>query len=155
MNTPAGADRVWLQRAIDLSRRSSQASTGYRVGAVVVSGSGLQLAEGYSRECDPHVHAEESALAKLVGHVSGEVLAGATIYSSLEPCSVRRSRPHPCAELILAAGLRRVVFALREPLLFAECHGVEMLEVGGAEVIEITDLADEVRVVNAHILGPL
>jgi diaminohydroxyphosphoribosylaminopyrimidine deaminase/5-amino-6-(5-phosphoribosylamino)uracil reductase len=154
MNTPAGADRIWLQRAIDLSRRSPQVNSGYRVGAVVVSSTGLQLADGFSRECDAHVHAEESALAKLAGRVAVEVLASATIYSSLEPCSVRRSRPHPCAELILAAGLRRVVFAMREPLLFAECHGVEMLQVGGAEVIEISDLADEVRAVNAHVLGP-
>lgn len=69
----------------------------------------------------------------------------------LEPCSSRRSRPRTCTELILAAGIRRVVFALREPLLFAECHGVELLRSGGTEVIEIAELADAVRSINAPV----
>nr|BFE79134.1 hypothetical protein GCM10020093_017350 [Planobispora longispora] len=58
----------------------------------------------------------------------------------------------PCAELILAAGIGRVVFALREPPLFADCRGVETLREGGAEVVEIGELAASVRRVNAHVL---
>ena len=69
------------------------------------------------------MHAEESALGKLS---PGEPrLAGATIYSTLEPCSQRKSRPRTCTELIIAAGLRRVVIAWREPALFvADCPGL-------------------------------
>ena len=37
----------------------------YSVGAVIVSGEGNELATGYSRETEPHQHAEEAALAKL------------------------------------------------------------------------------------------
>lgn len=153
MSSASSKDREWLSKAVELSRRCVPVETAYCVGAIIVSADGDQLAAGYSRDTDPYVHAEESALAKLAGRASWVDLAGATIYSSLEPCSSRKSRPRSCTELILAAGIRRVVFALREPPLFVECHGVELLRSGGAEVIEIAELADAVRAVNASVLS--
>lgn len=146
---PTAADRRLLAAAIELSRLSPPKQTSYAVGAIVVDHDGAELATGYTGEIDPHDHAEEAALAKL----AGADLSRATIYSSLEPCTVRRSRPGTCTGLILAAGIRRVVLALREPLVFADCHGVEDLRAGGAEVIEISDLGPAVRAVNAHVLG--
>jgi diaminohydroxyphosphoribosylaminopyrimidine deaminase/5-amino-6-(5-phosphoribosylamino)uracil reductase len=106
------------------------------------------LATGYTGESDPHFHAEEAALIKLAAAARPH-----TLYTSLEPCTVRRSRPTPCTELILAAGILRVVFALREPLLFADCHGVEQLRRHGVEVVELADLGRRVRRINAHLLG--
>lgn len=153
MNSTAQADQQWLLRAIELSRRCSPIGTSYRVGAIIVSGAGKQLADGYSRENDPHVHAEESALAKLERRWRCPNLADATMYSSIEPCSSRKSRSRSCTELILATGIRRVVYAMREPPLFVECHGVELLRAGGVEVIEIADLADLVRDINSHVLS--
>ncbi|MEV0397094.1 dCMP deaminase [Polymorphospora rubra] len=147
----SAADREWLCVAIELARLSPPVRTAYAVGAIIVDRHGQELARGWSRETDPYVHAEESALAKLSG--TGVDLTGATVYSSLEPCSVRRSRPRPCAELIIAAGIGRVVLALREPPVFVDCHGVELLEAAGVEVIEMPDLADRVRATNAHVLG--
>ena len=76
------------------------------------------------------------------------------MYTSLEPCTARRSRTRTCTELILAAGIRRVIFAMREPLIFAECHGAETLREAGVEVVELTDLAGLVRRVNAHLFRP-
>lgn len=151
MTSPTDTDRRWLQEAIDLSRRCPQSDTAYAVGAVIVGGDGIRLSDGYSRETDPHVHAEESALAKLDD--TGVDLGDATIYSSLEPCSIRKSRPKTCVQLILAAGIRRVVFAMREPPLFVDCHGVEDLEAAGVTVLEVADLAPRVRELNAHLLG--
>ena len=58
-----------------------------------------------------------------------------------------------CTELILDAGIARVVFALREPPLFADCDGAELLTRAGVEVVELPALAAEVRAVNAHLLG--
>src|SRR5262245_55731940 len=55
------ADRAWLRRAIELSRSCPSVSTAYNVGAVIVYG-GMAVAEGYSRDTDGSVHAEESAL---------------------------------------------------------------------------------------------
>lgn len=144
-------DVRWMQRAIELSMQCPPAEGAYSVGAVIVAGDGTELASGYSREGgDAHVHAEESALAKLPADDAR--LAGATIYSTLEPCSQRKSRPRPCAELILAAGIPRVVIAWREPSLFvADCVGVELLVDAGVTVVELPELAAAARAVNAHL----
>ena len=45
------------------------------------------------------------------------------------------------------------MFALREPPLFADCDGAELLARAGVEVVELPALAAEVRAVNAHLLG--
>jgi pyrimidine deaminase RibD-like protein len=142
-------DLRWLAEAVELARRSPRSSTAYAVGALVVGGDGQVLATGYSREQDPHDHAEEAALAKI--RPGDPRLATATIYSSLEPCTTRASRPRGCTELIIAAGLRRVVFAWREPALFADCTGAETLRAACAEVVELPELAAGVREVNGHL----
>ena len=149
LSGPTDADRRWLTAAIELSRRSPRTPTNYAVGAVVVGPDGTVLSTGYTGETGPRDHAEEAALAK----AAGRELSRATIYSSLEPCTTRSSRPGTCTDLILAAGLRRVVIALREPLLFADCHGVATLRAGGAEVNEIADLGRLVREINSDVLG--
>jgi diaminohydroxyphosphoribosylaminopyrimidine deaminase/5-amino-6-(5-phosphoribosylamino)uracil reductase len=110
------------------------------------------LATGFSRETGPHDHAEEVALAKVPPRDSR--LAMATLYSSLEPCGVRSSRPCPCSQLIIAAGLRRVVYAWREPPLLAAGGGGRQLRTAGVIVIEVPELAPEARRVNAHIVDP-
>ena len=94
------ADRHWLGQAIELSRRCPPSASAYCVGAVLVGSDGAVLATGFSREHDPYDHAEEAALA-LVDPADPR-LASATLYSSLEPCRFRASRPVPCAELIIA-----------------------------------------------------
>jgi diaminohydroxyphosphoribosylaminopyrimidine deaminase/5-amino-6-(5-phosphoribosylamino)uracil reductase len=150
---PSAADRRWLNAAIELSRLSAPTSTNYAVGAIVVDRHGTALATGFTGELGPRDHAEEVAFGKLAGR-PGLDLDGATIYTSLEPCTTRKSRPGTCTDLILAAGLKRVVLALREPPIFADCDGVESLTRRGLEVIEISDLADLVRAINAHVMEP-
>lgn len=141
-----------LRRAVELSRRCPVSETAFSVGAVVVGADGEVLAEGYSREADAHDHAEEAALGKLPA--GDPRLRGATLYSSLEPCGQRASRPVPCARLIIAAGVPRVVVAWREPDLFVtDCQGTALLEAAGVEVVELTELAAEARAVNAHLFG--
>jgi pyrimidine deaminase RibD-like protein len=145
------ADLRWLQRAIELSRLCPPSQTAFAVGALVVADDGSVLATGYSREGSPYDHAEEAALAKL--DPADPRLAGATLYSSLEPCSARASRPHPCAELVIEAGLRRVVIAWLEPPLFAPGGGAGILCAAGVTVVEVPGLAAEARAVNAAVLG--
>ena len=142
-------DRHWLEQAIELSKKCPPSKTAFSVGAIIVSADGDVVATGYSREGDPHDHAEETALAKVEGDPR---LASSTIYSSLEPCSKRSSHPLTCTQLILAAGVPRVVLAWREPNIFVDCEGAELLRAAGCEVIEISDLAPAVRAVNAHLL---
>jgi diaminohydroxyphosphoribosylaminopyrimidine deaminase/5-amino-6-(5-phosphoribosylamino)uracil reductase len=142
-------DAALLAEAVELSRRSPPSPAAYAVGAVVVgTGPGAPRSVGWSRRYDALDHAEEVALAAFPGDP-----AGGTLYSSLEPCSRRRSRRRTCTELILAAGIARVVFALREPPLFADCDGAELLARAGVAVVELPELAGEVRAVNADLLG--
>jgi diaminohydroxyphosphoribosylaminopyrimidine deaminase/5-amino-6-(5-phosphoribosylamino)uracil reductase len=142
-------DHHWLAAAIECSRLSPPAPDHYAVGAVIVGADGRVLATGYTGETDPHYHAEEAALAKL----AGADLSGATIYSSLEPCTTRRSRPRSCAGLIVDAGIRRVVFALREPPVFADGEGFEQLLAAGIEVIELSAYGPLVAEINKHVLS--
>jgi pyrimidine deaminase RibD-like protein len=149
--TGGSGDRAWLEATIALSRRSPPSHTAFSVGALVLDAAGEVLAQGYSRPHDPHDHAEEIALASL-----GEgwrAPPGTTIYSSLEPCSARASRPRTCTDLILAAHIGRVVFAWREPSIFVEGRGAELLRAAGVEVVELPELAEQVREVNRHLLA--
>jgi diaminohydroxyphosphoribosylaminopyrimidine deaminase/5-amino-6-(5-phosphoribosylamino)uracil reductase len=146
-----GQDREWLSTAVDLAWRCPPSPTAFNVGAIIVGADDRELSRGWSRETDEHVHAEESALAKLAA--DDHRLDGATIYTSLEPCSERKSRPLTCTQLILATGITRVVFAWREPsLLVADCQGAELLAEAGLEVVELPVFADLVRAANSHLL---
>ena len=140
-----------MRLAVSLARRCPPSDTAFSVGAVIVDAEGAELSRGFSREGgDPVVHAEEAALGKVA---PGEPrLAGATIYSTLEPCSQRQSRPRTCTELIIAAGLARVVIAWREPALFvADAQGYELLSRAGLTVTEMPDLAADAAAPNRHL----
>jgi pyrimidine deaminase RibD-like protein len=162
----ATADHGWLREAVELARRCPPSDSAFSVGAILVGADGTMIATGYSRELDPRDHAEEVALAKAgalpgsdrpgpaeqAGASNGGGLAQATMYSSLEPCCHRLSRPRSCAELILAAGIGRVVLAWREPPVFVPGGGAEWLREHGVTVEEMPGLADAARAVNAHLL---
>jgi diaminohydroxyphosphoribosylaminopyrimidine deaminase/5-amino-6-(5-phosphoribosylamino)uracil reductase len=139
-----------MSLAIELAHKCPPAEGAYSVGAVIVDEGGQEIARGYSRETDTKVHAEESALAKL--DPEDPRLAAATIYSTLEPCSQRASRPKACTQLILEAGIPTVVITWREPSLFvADCQGVELLEASGVTVVELPELGEAARAVNRHL----
>jgi diaminohydroxyphosphoribosylaminopyrimidine deaminase/5-amino-6-(5-phosphoribosylamino)uracil reductase len=149
-------DERWMALAVSQAHECPPSENAYSVGAVIVAADGTELARGYSRETDPHVHAEESALAKLAGpgdaRLEGTGLRGATIYSTLEPCSQRKSRPRSCTRLIIAAGIGRVVIAWREPSLFvADCQGHKLLEQAGLTVVELPEFAERAMAPNRHL----
>ena len=146
-------DERWMRLAIELAWQCQPSATAFSVGAVIVGASGDEISRGFSREGgDPVAHAEESALGKL--GADDPRLAGATIYSTLEPCSERKSRPRTCTQLIIAAGLRRVVIGWREPALFvADGQGYELLAEAGLEVAELPALAALAAAPNRHLSG--
>jgi pyrimidine deaminase RibD-like protein len=145
-------DADWMRVAVSLAWECPPSETAFSVGAVIVGADGAELSRGFSREGgDPAVHAEEAALGKLAG--GDPRLAGATIYSTLEPCTQRTSRPRTCTELIIAAGLARVVIAWREPALFvADCQGVELLAAAGIAVTELAEFAADAAAPNRHLV---
>ncbi|MFK0117198.1 dihydrofolate reductase family protein [Streptomyces sp. NPDC090994] len=151
--TPTAADRHWLALACELAALCPPSTTAFSVGAVVVAADGTELARGHSREGDdPVAHAEEAALAKISS--ADPRLAGATVYSSLEPCARRASRPAPCARLILDAGVRRVVTAWREPDTFVTgADGSGVLAAEGAQVVVLPEYEARAKEPNRHLLS--
>lgn len=148
---PNAADGRWLGLACALASLCPPSDTAFSVGAVIVAADGTELARGHSRESDPHDHAEEAALARLAPQ--DPRLTDATIYSSLEPCAKRASRPRPCAQLIKEAGLRRVVTAWSEPDTFvAGANGTETLEGAGVTVVAMPAFLDAAQAPNLHLL---
>jgi len=101
-------DAGFMRRALELARRGwGQTAPNPMVGAVVVR-EGRVVGEGWhARFGEPH--AEPVALA-----AAGERARGATLYVTLEPCTHHGKTP-PCVDGILAAGVRRVVVAARDP----------------------------------------
>ncbi len=146
-------DARWMALAVELAWECPPSPGAYSVGAVIVAADGTELSRGFSREADPVVHAEESALGKL--SPGDRRLPGATIYSTLEPCSQRKSRPRSCTELIIAAGPRAVVIGWREPaLLVADCQGYELLTAAGLIVTELSAFAERAAAPNRHLTCP-
>lgn len=141
----------WMNRAIELAKLCPVVEGAFSVGAVIVGDDGEEISTGYSRETDPKVHAEESALDKL--DADDPRLGTATIYSTLEPCSERATKiRRPCTDRILQAGIPTVVIAWREPSTFVEdCVGVEKLQQEGVTVIELPELADAAMAMNRHL----
>jgi diaminohydroxyphosphoribosylaminopyrimidine deaminase/5-amino-6-(5-phosphoribosylamino)uracil reductase len=67
---------------------------------------------------------------------AGEAAAGATAYVTLEPCAHSSSRGGNCADALVAAGLARVVAALRDPYPPVDGRGFERLRAAGIDIVE-------------------
>lgn len=143
-------DRRFLREAIDLSRNAPPSNGAYSVGCVIVDRNGAVVATGFSRERGARSHAEQVAIEKALAENAD--LAGATLYTSLEPCSVRGSSPRPCTARIIDAKIARVVFVMREPSVFVEGRGAEVLTEAGVEVDELGEEAQAVAEINTHLL---
>ncbi|MCY4638870.1 MAG: bifunctional diaminohydroxyphosphoribosylaminopyrimidine deaminase/5-amino-6-(5-phosphoribosylamino)uracil reductase RibD [Chloroflexi bacterium] len=96
------------------------------VGAVLVA-DGVTIGRGHTRPPGGD-HAEIVALAE-----AGERARGATAYVTLEPCA-HHGRTPPCADALIAAGVRRVEYALADPDPRVDGRGAEALRSAGIEV---------------------
>lgn len=74
-------------------------------------------------------HAEAMALAE-----AGEAARGATCYTTLEPCAHRSRRGPACADVLVEAGVRRVVAALRDPDPRTDGEGLARLAAAGIAI---------------------
>lgn len=116
-----------LEEALELAARGLGAtSPNPAVGAVVVAG-GDVVGRGY------HVwsgmrHAEIVALEE-----AGPKARGATVYTTLEPCS-HTGRTGPCADALIAAGVAKVVSAMEDPNPEVRGQGFEKLRAAGIAV---------------------
>ena len=98
------------------------------VGCVIVAGGRVVGRGGTQPGGRPHAEAEALAQA-------GAAARGATAYVTLEPCAHRSTRGPACADLLMAAGIARVVTALRDPDARTDGVGLERLRAAGVEVV--------------------
>jgi diaminohydroxyphosphoribosylaminopyrimidine deaminase/5-amino-6-(5-phosphoribosylamino)uracil reductase len=142
MFTPA--DEHFMARALKLASRGLYTTTpNPRVGCVVVR-DGAVVGEGFHERAG-EAHAEIRALGE-----AGARAAGATAYVTLEPCN-HHGRTPPCVDALVAAKVKRVVAALRDPHPDASRGGERLAEAGVA--FESGLLEDEARELNVGFVA--
>ncbi len=123
-----GADHRYMRLALRLARLGAGwTHPNPRVGAVAVR-DGRVVGLGAHLACGSD-HAE----AVLLGSADRAALRGATLYVTLEPCC-HAGRTPPCAPAIAAAGIRRVVAAMRDPHPLVSGGGFDQLLRAGIDV---------------------
>jgi pyrimidine deaminase RibD-like protein len=126
------ADVRFMKMAIKLARQSkSNSITDPYVGAVITKG-GKLLGTGYRGEKKDGDHAELTALDKC--DAKGTPPHGATVYTTLEPCTTRNRPEIPCVERIIAAGVTRVLIGMLDPNQNICGKGVRRLRKAGIAV---------------------
>lgn len=125
-------DEHFMRRCLQLAKNGRQnAKPNPMVGAVIVSEDGRILGEGYHVRCGEG-HAEVNAFAS-VRPEDEHLLAGATIYVSLEPCSHYGKTP-PCADLIVSKRVKRCVCGCVDPFAKVQGRGIQKIREAGIEV---------------------
>lgn len=134
------ADIQFMRRALHLAEKAlGQTSPNPMVGAVLVK-SGKMIAEGFHHKAGAD-HAEIVVLK-----LAGKRARGATLYVSLEPCC-HVGRTGPCVESIIKSGVKRVVYAMRDPNPKVAGRGLAQLRKAGIAV-EGPICEDEARFLN-------
>ncbi|HWQ60861.1 MAG TPA: bifunctional diaminohydroxyphosphoribosylaminopyrimidine deaminase/5-amino-6-(5-phosphoribosylamino)uracil reductase RibD [Negativicutes bacterium] len=137
-------DIAYMRRALALAARAAgRTSPNPLVGALVVK-DGAVVGEG-CHLCAGTPHAEVHALA-----AAGEAARGATVYATLEPCC-HYGRTGPCADALIAAGVKKVVAAMTDPNPKVCGQGLARLRAAGVEVVEGVLAAEAARQNEAFI----
>lgn len=103
------SDEYWMERALELAARAASIGE-VPVGAVVVL-DGREVGSGYNAPitaCDPTAHAEVRALRDAAARVGNYRLPGATLYVTLEPCTM-------CVGALVHSRISRLVYGADEP----------------------------------------
>ena len=106
-------DQRYMERAVEQARKcaSEDDRVHPKVGVVVVK-DGEELATAFRGELSNGEHAEFTALEK---KLANEMVAGATVYTTLEPCTTRNHPKLPCAVRLIERKVRRVVIGILDP----------------------------------------
>ena len=120
-------DEAAMRRALELAERGLYSThPNPRVGAVLAFEDEIVGEGWHERAGQPH--AEPNAI-----RAAGERARGATAYVTLEPCS-HHGRTPPCVDALLAAGVRRVVYAVGDPDPRVSGRGAQRLREAGLTV---------------------
>lgn len=118
----AERDATWMRLALDQARLAESQGE-VPVGAVLVIGEAL-VAAAYNSPisgCDPSAHAEIAVLRKAAGLLQNYRLPTATLYVTIEPCTM-------CMGAIIHSRVQRVVFGAREPRAGAVVSQLKLAE---------------------------
>lgn len=131
-------DQSVMQHALALAAKGiGRVEPNPAVGAVVVDNQRNFISEGY-HERFGGPHAEVNALS-----AAGKHAAGGTLFVTLEPCCHFGKTP-PCADAVIAAGVKRVVIATQDPAPHVSGGGIAKLRAAGLEV-EVGLAGEEAR----------
>ena len=120
-------DEAAMRRALELAERGLYTThPNPRVGAVLARDQEIVGEGWHERAGEPH--AEPIAI-----RAAGDRARGATAYVTLEPCC-HHGRTPPCVDVLLAAGVRRVVFAIGDPNPRVNGGGAKLLREAGVKV---------------------
>lgn len=117
------------------------------VGCVILDADGQVVGRGWTQP-GGRPHAETEALKR-----AGAAARGGTAYVTLEPCC-HWGRTPPCTDAMIAAGIARVVVALRDPDPRVDGEGFSRLRAAGI-VVEEGLLAEEAASLNAGFIKRL
>lgn len=124
----SASDYLFMAQALRLAERGLYSTTpNPRVGCVLVK-AGAVVGEGWHQRAG-EAHAEVYAL-----NAAGEAARGATAYVTLEPCS-HYGRTPPCADALIAAGIKKLVVAMPDPNPQVAGRGLSRLRDAGIEVV--------------------
>ncbi|HAH51446.1 MAG TPA: bifunctional diaminohydroxyphosphoribosylaminopyrimidine deaminase/5-amino-6-(5-phosphoribosylamino)uracil reductase RibD, partial [Balneola sp.] len=120
----------WMKEALELaSLGKGYVSPNPLVGCVVVDNKGNKIGEGFHKKFGES-HAEVNAISSITNK---ELLSGATVYVTLEPCSHIGKTP-PCADMLAALPLKEVIIAMKDPNPKVNGNGIRILKNAGIKV---------------------
>lgn len=125
------ADETYMQRCFQLALLGKQnVKPNPMVGALLVH-NGRIIGEGYHQQYGS-AHAEVNCLQQ-VAKTDRHLLPESTMYVSLEPC-IHYGKTPPCADLVIASGIKRVVVGCGDPFKQVNGGGLQKLRDAGIEV---------------------